>query len=86
MRPSGCHFHPRCPYVREEHTRVDPRLAPVSGREEHQVACLLPATVRAQIWQGLQAGKPPSELRRAFVEAAPVPAAAAASESGEVSA
>ncbi|MBV8947609.1 MAG: ABC transporter ATP-binding protein, partial [Solirubrobacterales bacterium] len=25
-RPSGCHFHPRCPYVRDAHTRVDPRL------------------------------------------------------------
>src|SRR5207248_8160312 len=24
-RPSGCHFHPRCPYVREAHTRTDPR-------------------------------------------------------------
>src|SRR5215210_9343704 len=22
-RPSGCSFHPRCPYVRESHTRID---------------------------------------------------------------
>jgi peptide/nickel transport system ATP-binding protein len=78
-RPSGCYFHPRCPYVREEHTRVDPRLTPVSGQEEHQVACLLPATTRAQIWQGLQAGKTPEELRHAYLDEAPVPAAAAAS-------
>src|SRR5205807_2708305 len=21
-RPSGCHFHPRCPYVREDHKRI----------------------------------------------------------------
>src|SRR5689334_7355912 len=24
-RPSGCHFHPRCPYVREAHKKVDPQ-------------------------------------------------------------
>ena len=30
-RPSGCHFHPRCAYVRDAHKRVDPQLAPVNG-------------------------------------------------------
>ena len=30
-RPSGCAFHPRCPYVREAHKRVDPQLEPVAG-------------------------------------------------------
>jgi len=65
--------------VREEHTRVYPRLTPVSGREEHQVACLLQASLRGQIWQGLQSGKTPEELRRAYLDEAPVPAAAAAS-------
>ncbi len=29
--PSGCSFHPRCPYVREAHTRVEPLLEPVEG-------------------------------------------------------
>ena len=31
-RPSGCHFHPRCPYVRDAHKRVDP-TARGRGRE-----------------------------------------------------
>ena len=29
--PTGCSFHPRCPYVREAHKRVDPTLEPVDG-------------------------------------------------------
>ncbi len=62
--PSGCHFHPRCPYVREEHKRSDPRLQPVTGDAEHQVACLLSSEVRTRIWRGLQAGDSPGELRR----------------------
>ena len=28
-RPPGCHFHPRCPYVLEDHKRIDPRLTPL---------------------------------------------------------
>jgi peptide/nickel transport system ATP-binding protein len=63
-RPSGCHFHPRCPYVQEPHTRVDPRLDPISSGESHAVACLLPATVRQQIWQGLRDGRDPDSLQR----------------------
>ena len=55
-RPSGCHFHPRCPYVRDEHRRVDPRLTPISDGAGHEVACLLAQSLRTQIWQGLQAG------------------------------
>ena len=30
--PGGCSFHPRCPYVREAHKRIDPTLEPVAGR------------------------------------------------------
>jgi peptide/nickel transport system ATP-binding protein len=63
-RPSGCFFHPRCPYVREQHTRVDPRLEPVPGQPGHEVACLLAPAVRADIWSGLQAGHDPSSLRQ----------------------
>ncbi len=62
-RPSGCHFHPRCPYVQDEHRRVDPKLAPVPGQPDHQVACLLDPAVRTQIWQGLRAGRDPASLR-----------------------
>ena len=62
-RPSGCHFHPRCPYVREAHKRVDPKLAPVDGSAEHVVACLLESSVRSRIWDGLQTGRDAESLR-----------------------
>jgi peptide/nickel transport system ATP-binding protein len=55
-RPSGCHFHPRCPYARDEHRRVDPRLRPVDGDNGHEVACLLEPGLRTRIWHELQAG------------------------------
>jgi peptide/nickel transport system ATP-binding protein len=64
-RPSGCHFHPRCPYVRESHTRNDPRLELVDGDPGHAVACLLPSPVRRAIWAQLQAGRDPGEARAA---------------------
>ncbi len=31
-RPSGCHFHPRCPYAQPEHAHIDPRLEVVARR------------------------------------------------------
>jgi len=84
-RPSGCFFHPRCPYVLEDHKRVDPKLEPVSGEVDHEVACLLPEAVRREIWQGLKAGKAPEELR-ALVEppAATVAATVPPDEGGGV--
>jgi peptide/nickel transport system ATP-binding protein len=63
-RPSGCHFHPRCPYARDEHRRIDPHLEPVPGDEGHEAACLLAPSVRTQIWAGLQRGDAPTALRR----------------------
>jgi peptide/nickel transport system ATP-binding protein len=62
-RPSGCHFHPRCPYVRDAHKRIDPRLLAVPDDPSHEVACSLTATERTQIWADLQAGHPPASLR-----------------------
>jgi peptide/nickel transport system ATP-binding protein len=56
-RPSGCHFHPRCPYVQEAHRRVDPVLTPVAGDAGHEVACLLPAQTRNAVWQALSRGE-----------------------------
>jgi peptide/nickel transport system ATP-binding protein len=56
-RPTGCHFHPRCPYVRDEHRRVDPMLQPVAGATDHDVACLLPAQTRNAVWQALSRGE-----------------------------
>jgi peptide/nickel transport system ATP-binding protein len=80
-RPTGCHFHPRCPYVRERHRHVDPKLQPVPGEFGHEVACLLAPEIRRQIWQGLQAGRLPAELRR-LVEDKPAPEVVAAAQPG----
>ncbi len=49
-RPSGCSFHPRCPYVRDAHRRVDPALEASGGDARHEVACLLPAAERRRLW------------------------------------
>ncbi len=68
--PSGCSFHPRCPYVREAHTRVDPTLEPVPGAPGHAVACLLAHETRSALWRELEAGA--------------LPAAAAAAATGSV--
>jgi len=63
-RPSGCYFHPRCPYVQDAHRRVDPRLAPVNGDDGHTAACLLDPGVRTRIWEGVQSGRDVASLRR----------------------
>ncbi len=52
--PTGCHFHPRCPYAQPEHARIDPGLEPVKGESSHRVACLLAAGERRRIWEGLR--------------------------------
>jgi peptide/nickel transport system ATP-binding protein len=67
-RPSGCFFHPRCPYARDEHRRKDPKLASVPDDPGHEVACLLEPSVRSAIWRGLQAGQDPVSLKRQLVE------------------
>ena len=72
-RPSGCYFHPRCPYVRDAHKRVDPRLEPAAGHSGHVVACLLESSVRERIWQGIQDGRDPESLKR-MANASPDPA------------
>jgi len=64
-RPSGCAFHPRCPYVREAHKRIDPPLEPVEGKPGHDVACLLAPPARAELWAHLVAGDVPDEARAA---------------------
>ena len=63
-RPSGCFFHPRCPYVQDEHRRIDPKLEPVPGEAGHEVACLLEPAARAQIWQALQSGQQPAGVAK----------------------
>jgi peptide/nickel transport system ATP-binding protein len=64
--PTGCSFHPRCPYVRDAHRRIDPKLARTAegvngGR--HQVACLLPPQTRRQLWTELVSGATPDEAK-----------------------
>jgi peptide/nickel transport system ATP-binding protein len=62
LKPPGCAFHPRCPYVREAHKRIDPQLAPAaSGVGHHEVACLLPPTTRRSLWAALQQGAQPQD-------------------------
>jgi peptide/nickel transport system ATP-binding protein len=60
-RPSGCHFHPRCPYAQPDHARIDPSLQPVPGEPSHHVACLLDAEVRERLWAQLAAGATPEQ-------------------------
>ena len=62
--PSGCSFHPRCPYVRERHRRVDPPLEAVPGDRGHAVACLLPSDQRRALWAELRKGRTPAAARR----------------------
>jgi peptide/nickel transport system ATP-binding protein len=66
--PTGCSFHPRCPYVREAHKRKDPGLEPVPGNNEHQVACLLDSGTRRKLWGELVAGAAPDQAREDVIE------------------
>jgi peptide/nickel transport system ATP-binding protein len=50
VRPSGCHFHPRCPHALPEHARIDPALEAVPGHAGHAAACLLDPQLRARLW------------------------------------
>jgi peptide/nickel transport system ATP-binding protein len=60
-RPSGCHFHPRCPYAQPDHARIDPALAPSPDEPSHFAACLLEADVRRRLWAQLGAGSTPEQ-------------------------
>lgn len=55
-RPSGCHFHPRCPHAEPEHARIDPQLEDVPGEPSHRVACLLESHTRRRLWTQQSAG------------------------------
>jgi peptide/nickel transport system ATP-binding protein len=67
--PSGCHFHPRCPYAQPDHSRIDPMLQPLADEPSHHVACLLEEDVRRRLWAELNAGaKPDDALAAAGLE------------------
>jgi peptide/nickel transport system ATP-binding protein len=53
--PSGCPFHPRCPYVMAVCPREEPALLPT--RPGHTVACHLPVPTRRRIGAALRAPK-----------------------------
>jgi peptide/nickel transport system ATP-binding protein len=63
--PTGCSFHPRCPYVRARHREVDPPLEGIGDEPGHEVACLLPAETRRRLWEELRSGHAPDEARAA---------------------
>ncbi|WP_308282931.1 ABC transporter ATP-binding protein [Pseudonocardia nigra] len=44
-RPSGCPFHPRCPYARTDCARAEPTLQP-ADLAEHEFACWFPVSPR----------------------------------------
>ena len=65
-KPGGCAFHPRCPYVRQAHTQIDPQLEPAesgAAGHGHEVACLLPTQTRQRLWAELARGATPLEAR-----------------------
>ena len=51
--------------MREAHTRIDPKLEPVPGKDNHEVACLLAPQTRTELWERLRAGELPERARAA---------------------
>jgi peptide/nickel transport system ATP-binding protein len=79
--PSGCRFHPRCPYVRERHRHVEPVLEPLADGPAHRVACLLSEAERRTAWALLAEGATPEQARAAIEPAGgPAPTAAGSTE------
>ena len=52
QRPSGCHFHPRCPHAMPVCSRLDPRLLP--SEPGHLVACHLPVDEKRRTWKRIR--------------------------------
>ncbi len=50
--PSGCHFHPRCPYTMPICRSIDPGL--LASDPGHLVACHLPVAEKRRIWRRLR--------------------------------
>jgi peptide/nickel transport system ATP-binding protein len=76
--PGGCSFHPRCPYVKPAHMKVDPPLEPVPDHPKHRVACLLDTQTRKRLWRELRDGTAPEAARQDVMHDAPPPEALAA--------
>ena len=67
--PGGCSFHPRCPYVRDAHKRVDPVLDPVDGDPRTRSRACSTRAARKRLWEELQAGGAPRRRARTCDEA-----------------
>ena len=63
----GCAFHPRCPYVRERHKRVDPKLEPTvpSGDRPPRRLPAAHRDARARSGSELHAGATPDAAKQA---------------------
>ncbi|HUA11469.1 MAG TPA: ABC transporter ATP-binding protein [Solirubrobacteraceae bacterium] len=59
--PSGCHFHPRCPYFQPSHAESEPPLEPVPDDPDHTVACFVHSEQRRMLWANLRQGATPQE-------------------------
>jgi oligopeptide/dipeptide ABC transporter ATP-binding protein len=55
--PSGCAFHPRCPYVFDRCPVDVPELVAASGNASHLHRCLLPDAQRSEHWHANPASK-----------------------------
>jgi peptide/nickel transport system ATP-binding protein len=53
--PSGCRFHPRCPYALPVCATLEPGL--VASDPGHLVACHLPVEEKRRTWAGIQAAE-----------------------------
>jgi peptide/nickel transport system ATP-binding protein len=65
--PTGCHFHPRCPWANERCRREDPILIPARGTPETEVAC-------HAVEEGRDGAPPTAAVRRAAEHAGTTPA------------
>jgi peptide/nickel transport system ATP-binding protein len=54
--PSGCRFHPRCPYVMDVCKTTEPRLVPISDDPTHLQACYLDEATKDREASKLLAG------------------------------
>jgi peptide/nickel transport system ATP-binding protein len=61
--PSGCAFHPRCPYVQPDHRTIHPELEAVPGDASHTVRCLVAPETRRKLWAELVKGADPDQAK-----------------------
>ncbi len=73
-RPSGCHFHPRCEFVRDAHRHTRPELGAPADDPEHRTACLLVPRTRRALWLALRRGATAQQARAAVPGARDDPA------------